>query len=109
MGFSAAARADETPWLSLNNLALIHKERGDYDRAIELYRRSLAIAERIVGPNHPDLLVTLNNLAVLYETSGQKAEADAVYRRIRRSGHAEWAERIEERASRARQRRPGPA
>ncbi len=33
-----------------------------------LYKRSLAINEKALGPDHPDVAVSLNNLAALYMT-----------------------------------------
>ncbi len=37
---------------SLNNLAAILRDRGDYAGAEPLFRRALAIAEKALGPNH---------------------------------------------------------
>ena len=39
--------------VSLNNLAGIHKAHGRYAQAEALYRRSLAITEEALGPDHP--------------------------------------------------------
>ena len=38
---------------SLNNLALVYKERGDYAQADALFRRALPIMEKALGPDHP--------------------------------------------------------
>jgi len=32
-----------------------------------LYKRSLAISEKALGKNHPDVATILNNLALLYK------------------------------------------
>lgn len=37
--------------------------QGNYDEAGPLYRRSLAITEKAVGPDHADVAISLNNLA----------------------------------------------
>ena len=39
--------------LGLNNLALLHYERGAYLEAQTLLRRALAIEEEAYGPDHP--------------------------------------------------------
>ncbi len=43
--------------------------------------RSLAIDEKALGPDHPDVAISLNNLALLYETQGKYAEAEPLYKR----------------------------
>ncbi len=52
--------------LSLNNLAGLYQEFGNYSQAEPLYQRSLAIREKVLGKEHPDVATTLNDLAVLY-------------------------------------------
>jgi hypothetical protein len=37
--------------------------RGNYSQAEPLYQRSLAIDEKVLGKEHPDVATTLNNLA----------------------------------------------
>ena len=39
--------------------------QGDYEGAKPLYERSLAIREKVLGPDHPDVASSLNNLAML--------------------------------------------
>ena len=41
-------------------------DQGRYADAEPLYKRSLAIREKSLGPDHPDVATSLNNLAVLY-------------------------------------------
>ena len=53
---------------SLNNLAELYHDQGRYADAEPLYQRSLAISEKALGPDHPDVATSLNNLAGLYET-----------------------------------------
>ena len=38
-----------------------------YDDAEKLYKRSLAIEEKVYGPDHPDVATGINNLAALLE------------------------------------------
>ncbi|MEA5544236.1 tetratricopeptide repeat protein, partial [Limnoraphis robusta CCNP1324] len=46
-----------------------------------LYRRSLAILEKALGSEHPDVARSLNNLASLYSSQGRYTEAEPLYRR----------------------------
>ena len=41
-------------------------ENAEYDKAEQLYERSVAIKEATFGAAHPELALTLNNLAELY-------------------------------------------
>ena len=61
--------------------AELYKAQGKYAEAAPLYRRSLAISEKALGPEHPDVALSLNNLALLYQTQGNYAEAAPLYRR----------------------------
>jgi len=66
---------------SLNNLAELYRIQGRYPEAEPLYRRSLAIRERTLGPEHPSVATSLNNLAAFYHVQGRYAEAEPLYRR----------------------------
>jgi tetratricopeptide (TPR) repeat protein len=66
---------------SLNDQALSLESKGDYRAAELLYRRALAIAEKALGPDHPDTAGSLNNLASLLESKGDYAAAEPLYRR----------------------------
>jgi tetratricopeptide (TPR) repeat protein len=68
---------------SLNNLAALHKAQGQYAKAEPLYQRSLAIREKALGPEHPDVAQSLNNLAALYKAQGQYAKAEAMKARAK--------------------------
>jgi len=46
-----------------------------------LLRRSLAIREKMLGPNHPEVGNALNNLAGFYSTVGRYAEAEPLAKR----------------------------
>ena len=39
---------------SLNNLALLYYNMGDYSKADPLYQKALEIYENVLGENHPD-------------------------------------------------------
>ena len=66
---------------SLNDQALSLESKGDYAAAELLYRRALAIAEKALGPDHPETAGSLNNLASLLESKGDYAAAEPLYRR----------------------------
>ena len=40
---------------SLNNLARLYDDQGRYAEAEPLYKRALAIREKALGPDHPDV------------------------------------------------------
>ena len=60
---------------SLNNLAVLHHAQGRYAEAEPLYKRSLAIYEKALGPEHLDVATSLENYANLLRTTGRSAEA----------------------------------
>ena len=66
---------------SLNNLAVLYRAQGRYAEAEPLYKRSLAIDEKALGPEHPDVGTALNNLAGLYQAQGRYAEAEPLVQR----------------------------
>ncbi len=41
---------------SLNNLGSVYKSKGEYDKAIELYNKSLSIRKMVLGNQHPDVI-----------------------------------------------------
>ncbi len=55
--------------------------QGQYAEAEPLYKRSLAIQEKALGPDHPDVATTLNNLAEIYRNQGRYAEAEPLHKR----------------------------
>ena len=65
---------------SLNNLAVLYNDMGDYAKAEPLYRQALAIRKEVLGEKHPEYAQSLNNLAGLYENMGDYAKAEPLYR-----------------------------
>jgi tetratricopeptide (TPR) repeat protein len=78
-GSSAQAQAAE--WLKLNQEAKALYGQGNYPQAIIVARQALSVAEKALGPDHPDVATSLNNLALLYDTQGQYAKAEPLYKR----------------------------
>jgi CHAT domain-containing protein len=54
---------------------------GNYSAAEPLLKRSLAIREKALGPEHPDVATSLNNLAELYRGTGNYTAAEPLYQR----------------------------
>jgi len=50
---------------ALNNLAGLYQDQDRTAEAEPLYQRSLAIREKVLGPDHPLVGTALDNLAVL--------------------------------------------
>ena len=70
------------PWpFELNNLAQLLEYTNRLAEAEPLMRRTLAIDERSLGPDHPSVARDLNNLAGLLHNSDRLVEAEPLYRR----------------------------
>ena len=66
---------------SIDHLATVCGLRGEFGRAEELQRRSLAIRESVVGREHPDVASSLDGLSVLLFNRHKWAEAESFCRR----------------------------
>ena len=78
---SVLAEGAGIEWEILNQEVISLYEQGRYDRAVVVAKKALEVAEKNVGPNHPDVATSLNNLAELYRTQGQYAQAEPLYKR----------------------------
>ncbi len=70
----AYRRADELrpdDSLVLNAYATSLQSSGSYREAEPRYQRALAISEKALGPDHPNVAATLNNLAGMYQSQGR--------------------------------------
>jgi class 3 adenylate cyclase/tetratricopeptide (TPR) repeat protein len=56
-------------------------ERAEYSAAESFAMRALAIQEKELGPNHPDVAFSLNNLATAHWHQGRSDEAESMYLR----------------------------
>jgi serine/threonine protein kinase/tetratricopeptide (TPR) repeat protein len=65
---------------SLNNLANVLREKGDYAGAEPLYREALAMRRKLLGREHPEVATSLVGLANLLYNKGDYAGAEALYR-----------------------------
>ena len=66
---------------TLNNLAGLYRQMGDYEKALPLYQKALDIREKVLGSQHPDVANTLNNLALLYSDMGDYEKALPLYQK----------------------------
>ena len=65
----------------VNKAGRINHEMGRYSEAQSFYEKALAIREKTLGPNHPDVAVSLNNLAGLYHDLGLYAKVEPLLQR----------------------------
>lgn len=65
----------------LNQTASYLKARYRYKEAEPLYQRTLAIRERVLGPEHPDTARSLNDLGQLYRMLGRDDRAEPLFKR----------------------------
>ncbi len=68
---------------SLNNLAALYQTQGRYAEAEPLYQRSLAIVEKALGSEHPDVATSLENYSTLLRETGRGSEAVKLEARAR--------------------------
>jgi tetratricopeptide (TPR) repeat protein len=80
-GTGVSGCKQDTDWKTLDAEARSLCKQGHYDRAIEVAKKALEIAEKALGPDHPDVATSLNNLAALYQTQGQYAQVEPLYKR----------------------------
>ena len=66
---------------SLENAAELYRAQGLYAEAEPLYKRALAIRDRMLGPNHPEVAKSLNRLGSLFYAQGRYPEAEPIYKR----------------------------
>ena len=62
--------------LAIDQLASLHHDRGDYERAEPLYRQALAVREEELGSGDQLVAVSLNNLAFLYLAQSRDEAAE---------------------------------
>jgi tetratricopeptide (TPR) repeat protein len=60
----------------MDTLANAYAAQGEYTRAEPLFVQTLEIERRVLGPEHPDLLVTLSGVASMYQREGKYEQAE---------------------------------
>ena len=79
--FCFSQQSDLETAARLNQQVIKLYQEGRYREAIPLAEQALAIREKALGPEHPDLAASLHNLAEIYRTLGDYAKAEPLYRR----------------------------
>jgi Tfp pilus assembly protein PilF len=67
--------------MALNNLGDLYGTQRDYARAEDLLRRSLALGEKLQGPDSYFITNPLTNLGIITRARRDNATAEAYYRR----------------------------
>jgi tetratricopeptide (TPR) repeat protein len=67
--------------LSLNNLAGMYRDQGKYPYAEPLFKKALAISEKTLGLDHPNVATGLENLAQIYRDIGHPSKAESLAKR----------------------------
>ena len=68
--------------VALGRLGELKHLDGKEVEAEQLFRRALEIKERLLGPEHPDLVVLINDLSRLYLKRGAHADAEPLLLRL---------------------------
>lgn len=66
---------------TLNNLAALYLQMGEYEKALPFCKRALETCEKVLGSQHPAVVITLNNLAGIYKSIGEYEKAFLLYER----------------------------
>jgi tetratricopeptide (TPR) repeat protein len=84
---AAGAEAQEDVRATLhNNLGGVYYHRGEHERAIACFERSIVIYEQCAGTEHKDLARPLTNLAWLASLAGRPIDAERYARRALATG-----------------------
>jgi tetratricopeptide (TPR) repeat protein len=62
-------------------MASVFDNQGQYEKALEWYRRALEGREKTLGKDHPSTLHTVHNMALVFDHQGQYEKALEWYRR----------------------------
>jgi tetratricopeptide (TPR) repeat protein len=67
--------------IASNNLAMMYRAQGRYGEAEPLLKKSIAIDEKALPADHPDLAIWYNNLAELYRAQGRYGKAEPLHKK----------------------------
>ena len=71
-------------WDKLNREAVQLYRAGNYAGAVDVAKKALELAEKSLGPDHPDVATSLNNLAKLLRETNRAKEAEDLEQRAAR-------------------------
>jgi tetratricopeptide (TPR) repeat protein len=66
---------------AIANLAISHAASGSQETAKGMFERSLAVRERVLGPEHPDVAAVLNSLGLTHQAAESYEEAKELFDR----------------------------
>ncbi len=58
-----------------HNIGSVYHAKGERDKALEQYEKSLKICLATIGENHPDTAMTYNNIGSVYHAKGERDKA----------------------------------
>ena len=64
-----------------HNIATVYQDQGEYEKALEYFRKALAIREKVLGAEHPSTATTYNNIAVVYWSQGEYEKSLGYYKK----------------------------
>ena len=64
---------------TINNMANVYDDKGDYDKALEMYEKCLEGRMKALGEAHPSTLSTIDNMANVYYNKGDYDKALEMY------------------------------
>ncbi|KFE58909.1 tetratricopeptide repeat protein [Hyalangium minutum] len=67
---------------ALTNLGLVLIELGRYDEALRECEAALALREKVLGPEHPEVASSLSDLAIVFSKQGQYEKARQMAERV---------------------------
>ncbi|CAF0822971.1 unnamed protein product [Adineta steineri] len=62
-----------------SQLGSIKKDQGKYGEALTFHKQSLAICQKTLSPNHPDLAMSYNNIGIVHYNMGDYPKALSYY------------------------------
>jgi len=65
--------------VALNNLALLRRLQGSFEKSESLYKQAAAVEEKVFGAEHPELATTRMSLAALYRAWGKNEQSNETY------------------------------
>ncbi len=66
---------------SYNNIAVVWHNKGEYDKALEFYNKSLNIRLKNLGEEHPSVATSYNNIGRVWNNKGEYVKALEFYQK----------------------------
>ncbi|CAF1154900.1 unnamed protein product [Adineta steineri] len=72
---------DENKAPIYHQLGMLKRNQGKYEEALIFYEKSLALYQKTLHPNHPDLASSYNNIGLVYKNMDNYSKARTFYER----------------------------